>query len=249
MNIDDLKKEIKVLVSHSKIDEALERIKAWLNLESSASNQFILIKYKFEKFKQEKGKKTISSEESEIRENLIVNNLIQFLESLSESDLLSENEATLSPKNIKTYRASGKFEELRIPQLKDDFKSIHLIPNFDYSGIDTFRGDMYDIIVTREDNRIIFAGEQNVTFRKKANEEAGKIVKENIFGQGKIEGEYAYLDYFTKQIDGIIIRSGKLIFNISDNQQIYGYFMTPDIELSGIIAVGRMELKIHSTLE
>lgn len=248
MDINVIKSDIKERVGKSKLDEAIIKLRSRLNPNSPKLDELILIRYANTKLKEDRNNGTKSTETIHLQENKLVNNILQFIDSLDESDLILSEDNRNSKKKTDSFSATGRFMELRISQFENDFKSRHLLSNFDYPNIETFSGEMYDLILSREGDKLVFAGEQIVTFRKKNNEKTGTKMKEYIYGQGYIIGEYAYIDYSTRQFDGVVVRKGKQILNISDNEKIYGYFMTPDIELPGIIAMGRVEIKIERKL-
>lgn len=246
MKLEEFKNEVKNLIGKSKLKDAIELVHNRININTPASHQFIFLRYSYFKVNEDKFNNTIPSDTLKINENTLVNNFLKFINILEETDLLLKEEEIKARKKYDSFYAVGNFKELRIPQFERDFKSRHLIKDFDYLSIDTFSGEMYEILITREDDILIFAGQQKVKFRKNFIDKTALEVKEYIYGQGKVIGEYAYIDYYSKEFEGVIVRTGKLIFNIASNENIYGYFMTPDFELPGIITIGRMELKITS---
>lgn len=248
MDVEKIRTELREFLSDFKLGQAIKTLQNRLNINSPKSHEFIFLRYTSNKLREEKLNGTKSEESLQVQENKLVNNFLQFIDSLDETDLILSEEINSPKKRMDSFLAIGMFRELRIPQFEYDFKSRHLLSDFNYSSIDTFSGEMYKLILSREGDKIVFAGEQNVKFRKNNKNEEGPTVKEYIYGQGDIVGEYAYIDYNSREYDGVITRKGKLIFNIANRDNIYGYFMTPDIELPGIITLGRMEIKIKEKI-
>lgn len=249
MKHNEFKEEIENAISEYRFGDVITNLEKKINRDRSVWYDFLHLKMKFEKISKEKNQGIVRLEDESIEISKISLAFLTFIKSLKIEDVLSSEREINSKRRVDTYKAIGKFEEIKVPKFAEDFKSKHLIEGFNYLAIDNFTGDMYEIEITREDDFLSFVGNQAVKFRKNISDKEPIIVHETIFGKGSIIGEYGYVDYYTKPLNGVVSRHGKLILNISNADKMHGYFITPDIELSGVIALIRVEITLLEKID
>ena len=239
MELIEFKKKVKGYLEKSKVDESIKFISEHIEPSSQYSKELIFIKNSFSRLRIDKNSGIQKSENLQIEENKIINKILNFIESISQNDIQFE-----AFSQLRLFEAVGKFEELRFTELGKDFKSRHLLESFDYSKIEPFNVEYFSLIIGINLNKITITGEQNIKFRKNKLTGKSRTLHNFINAEGVIQGEYGYLNFYNTQIEGLAIHRGNMILNISDMENIYGYLMTPDIELPGIIAIGRIEMNI-----
>lgn len=239
MSIEEFRNQVSNLLEQFKLQEALEFIKENLAPSSPLARDYTSIKFLFSKINYEKAVGVQSAKEARTEESKLVNNIVKFADTVTTNDLKS-----IEPESIRIFKAVGTFKEMRIPALGLDFKSRHLLDDFDYRSLESFEVDYFQLLIEISNSHITITGDQNIRFRKNKLTGEEKLLHNYISADGILQGEYAYLSFYNTQIEGIAIHRGTMILNLSDMNNIYGYLMTPDIELPGVIAMGRVEIKV-----